>query len=119
MNTNKVLFVADTYSFISNEIFGEINKRDVEHNRLNSGCYIGKVEDILNLLVNLCDLFECKMDSNDQNLLTLYYNKCVDCLNIDLNTFYWQYLIATNSYNTIKAPLENKYYMVMVIQIWI
>jgi hypothetical protein len=124
MNSNKILFAADIDSCLATMIFGEINKKDVSHkyNRLNTGCYIGKVQNILDLLTNLCNFVECKAESNDQNLLTLYYNKCIDCLNIDfdrkifynlqldINNFYWQYLILTNSYNTLKAPLESNDY---------
>ena len=122
-NSDKILFAADTDSPFTYLIFGKVNDRDAgtTYNRLNSGCYIGKVKEILNLLTNLCNLFECKVESNDQTLITLYYDKCVDCLNIDFNrnlfynlqnldTLNWQYLTITNTYNSVKAPLSNKYY---------
>jgi hypothetical protein len=123
-NTDKVLFAADTDSYISTNVYGPINKRDEGqlYNRLNTGCYIGKVKKILELLVELCIYDECSNESNDQELLTLHYNKCVDCLDLDfdrtifynlqldVSVFYWQILIAFNLYSTLKAPLENKYY---------
>jgi hypothetical protein len=123
-NHDKILFAADSDSYFATEIFGEINKKDKNHkyNRLNAGCYIGKVKNILELLVNLCNFTECKAESNDQTLMTLYYNKCIDCLDIDhnrnlfynlkldINNLYWQYLIISNTYKKLKAPLENKYY---------
>ena len=123
-NSDKVLFAADVDSFLSTEIFDETNKKDSEHeyNHLNTGCYIGKTQNILDLLSNLCNFVECKNDASDQNLLTSYYNKCVDCLNIDfdrnifynlrldLNSSYSHFLRVMNIYNTIKAPLQSKYY---------
>jgi hypothetical protein len=50
--SNKVLFAADINSYISTQLFGEINKKDAKYkyNRINAGCYIGKVKDILNVL---------------------------------------------------------------------
>jgi len=123
-NTEKVLFAADKDSYISTQMYGPVNKINNEktYNRINTGCYIGKVKSILELLTNLCDYMECKNDSNDQTLMTLFYNKCRDCLDIDydrnifynleldIHTLYWQFLLATNSYSSHKAPLENKYY---------
>jgi hypothetical protein len=35
----------------------------------------------------------------------IFYN-----LELDINTLYWQYLIVTNKYKNMKAPLTNKYY---------
>ena len=123
-NVDKILFTVDIDSFLSTQIFGKINEKDKDYkyNRINAGCYIGKVKHILELFTNLCNAFECKAESNDQELLTNYYTKCIDCLNmdydrnifyniqLDLNTLYWQLLIITNNYQTYKAPLSNSYY---------
>ena len=123
-NTEKVLFAADTDSYISTQVYGPINNKDKLHiyNRINTGCYIGKVKSILELLINLCNYTKCSNDSNDQELMTLYYNKCMNCLDIDfdrnifynlkldINILYWQFLLVTNTYSSYKAPLKNKYY---------
>jgi hypothetical protein len=123
-NTDKVLFSADTDSFATRQIFGEANKRDAnkEFGRLNAGCYVGKIKHILQLFEQMCELEQCKKESNDQILLTKYYNKCIDCVNLDherqiffnvkleVNLLYWQFSILTQNSSQLNAPLQNKYY---------
>jgi hypothetical protein len=70
----------------------------------------------------MCELEQCKKESNDQILLTKYYNKCIDCVNLDherqiffnvkleVNLLYWQFSILTQNSSQLNAPLQNKYY---------
>jgi hypothetical protein len=123
-DTNKVVFTADRDSYVATKSFGPVNDRDAafEFNRINSGCYMGRVAAIQTLFENMCAADDCTNDANDQELVTLYYKKCRDCLDIDherelfynlqldINTVYWQLLIALNKQGEDPAPLNNKYH---------
>jgi hypothetical protein len=88
---------------LSTDIFDD----NLLFNRLNSGCYLGKIAKIQELLKNVC--MNGKQESKD--LLELdsdhdfFYN-----LPLDVHILYWKYLILTNQIQDYEAPLENRYY---------
>ncbi len=85
MNTDKVVYSATMDNFFRSFIFGKKNDKDEKHefNRLVGAPYIGKCKSIIELFANLCDTYECGLNRDDQVLLTHYYKKCIDCIELD------------------------------------
>lgn len=64
--------------YISNLVFGgdALPKKSTCFDGLNSGCYIGYVKNLYNLLDNICKIYDCedaKLD--DQKIMTLFYKE--------------------------------------------
>ena len=122
--TDLVMFSASRDNFIMNVIFGKINDNDVdkEYNRLNSGLYIGYVHKIIELFDNVCNYYKCTDDKDDQELLTLYYNQCKNCLLLDTDNILFYNLefdqnilllylnVGLKKQDEEKLPLKNNYY---------
>ncbi len=123
MNTDKVVYSATMDNFMRSIVFGKNNDKDSnkEFNRLNGAPYIGYCHKIVELFSNLCKSFECKLNRDDQVLLTHYYNICQDCiiLDHDANLFYNieldesllnYYVKLILKKNNDEVPLNNKYH---------
>jgi len=125
INTNKVIFSADEDGIFSSKLFGNINKKDKQYknNRINSGCYIGKIKDILQIYINLNinNTIQFK-DLNDQELITKYYEKNDDLIQLDhkcelfynmetdINISILQILIILNKLKDYEVPIENTHH---------
>ncbi len=123
MNTDKVVYSATMDNFMRSIVFGKNNDKDSnkQFNRLNGAPYIGYCYKIVELFSNLCKSFECKLNRDDQVLLTHYYNICQDCiiLDHDANLFYNieldesllnYYVKLILKKNNDEVPLNNKYH---------
>jgi len=103
MQTDKVVFGSEgRRNPLSVYMFGEVKEEDKHHEfrALNSGCYIGPVHKIRELLKNICAYESCQNSSNDQEITNSYYLKCVDCLKLDheATLFYNHELTISNIY---------------------
>jgi len=122
-DTDKVIFSSDEDGIFHSKMFGNININDKKYknNRINSGCYIGKIKDILQIYNNL-DVNEEKLHMNDQELITKYYEKNNDLIQLDhnselfynlktdINNNFLHILIVFNKLKDYKVPIENRYH---------
>jgi len=73
-------------------------------NRPNSGCYIGKIASVQELLKKLCATVDCKPESKE--LVSHYYPQFVDYLELDVDHVFF-YNLPNQDY---EVPLQNQYY---------
>ena len=65
-------------NYISNLVFGGngLQKKSTCFNGLNAGCYIGYVENLYNLLNNICKIYDCENTNlDDQRIMTQFYKE--------------------------------------------
>jgi len=124
LDTDKVLFSASKDNFIMNTLFGPIHPKDAndETNRLQAGCYIGYAKSIIKLITHMCEYAQCANESNDQELLTVHYKDCTDCIvldkpsalfynmDFDVNPLYGYFAITADKQDDLRVPLQSKYY---------
>jgi hypothetical protein len=122
LKTNKIIFSANKDNNFLKLIFGKTKQNKNEYNRINSGCYIGPIYKIIKLLNKMYNKMTINKKMNDQELLTFYYNNCMNLLDLDCNrilfynleldnSFYYQLLLLIyNKNHILKAPIENSNY---------